>query len=224
MFCLTVPPPAVPGCTRRSPGGTACWPLPSRSIVCSLSHYVPQTQSHTTSHPANTKRHYQSKLLLREWDFSNYESQFMPLSEVMMWRWGYETRSSANATAHRCQPISSAAPTGPIKVGPLEICVRGDSICHLPGKSAQSIMSCQTTKGAAILPALWIMKPLSCIRATVNDRLVNLVLRRPRFLPCHLSRERPASLRPSVRLSQKHESQQVIIACGCPIEMCRWDK
>lgn len=188
---LTVPAPAVPGCIRRSPGGRACWLHPSRSIRCSPCRCVPQNQSHTTERPAtvtaNTTHATQSAISdpnccsLRFFSWRVTISVFIGGNDVtpVVRDAQFGKCRSSQMSAH-C--ISRDGSTGPITVGPLEenLCARGDSICHLSRKSAQSITSCQTTKGAATppnSPASWIMKSLSCIWATVNDRLVNLVLR-----------------------------------------------
>lgn len=130
----------------------------------------------------------------------------------MMWR-GDKTCNLVNVTAHRRQPISSAA------LAATYLKVAGGNVrAELLRKTAQSIMSCQNTKGAAIFPAFWIMKSLPYMQATVNDRLVNPVFRRPLLaVPFILRKARD-------RLSQKHESQQVIIADGGPIKMYHWDK
>lgn len=185
----------------------------------------PATALKTKVAPLHILQTQRAKCCSNKWDFSNYESQFMSFSEATTWRRRFaETCNSVNATAHRRQPISSAAPTGPIKVGTLEISVRRDSILSpSQEKCPVNHVLSDYKRCGKILPALWIMKSLPCIWATVNDRLVNLVLRWPSFFFCcaNLSCERP---HPSVCLSVKYESQEVITAGGCPIEMCRWDK
>ena len=129
MICLTVLAPVVPGYSRKSPGGTVCWPLLCQSTRCSLSHCAPQNQSRTILHPAthtwaHTHTHTQS-------DF-NLQVSF----------------SVCHSSAHRGTPTSSAALTGSIMGDQWRsLCEKPNyNICHLSTITGLSIRSCQSTK------------------------------------------------------------------------------
>lgn len=125
-------------------------------------------------------------------------------------------RNFATVTAHRRNPNSSAALTGPIKGGQRWcLCTATAFIISQENWSVNHVLS--EHKGAAIAQASRIMKTLPYMQAAVNDRQDNLAF--GPFYQHHLScwKARVCSI-------QKHESQWVIIACGGLITMYHWDK
>lgn len=151
------------------------------------------------------------------WDFSNYESHCQFLSVVTMWR-GDKTCNLVNVTAHRRQPISSAA------LAATFLKVAGGNVRAEPPYLSSSKENCPVNHvlseykrrgnlSSGLNNEVITIYAGNCKWQTGQSRLQAALL----AVPFILRKARDC-------LSQKHESQQVIIAGGGPIKMYHWDK